>query len=311
MPNVVYDNFYLSNEVEDQLITQLDLQRFATIDNNLVGEPGMVRKINIYSGTDGAQILALGSGNTTSIEVSYTPKEYRIETLQARFQYYDEEAMTDPMLVPVGVRKIGVDIANALNQSVIDELVDNTGIYIPGATIDFDVFADAQALMNIENLEGTELYALISPTDAAALRKALKATLQYVEAFARQGYIGTVAGVNVYICKALDKGDLVIAARDAVTIFNKSGVDIEQIVNGTRSETAANVRQNTVFGRKYFITAMTRPNHAAYVTTASDAMTSATGTAVAGTMYYEKVGTNYTYKPVAVGASVTGLYKFT
>lgn len=308
MANVVYDNFYLSNEVEDQLITQLDLQRFATIDNNLVGEPGMIRKINIYSGTDGAQILALGSGNTTSIEVSYTPKEYRIETLQARFQYYDEEAMADPMLVPVGVRKIGVDIANTLNQSVIDELVDNTGIYIPGATIDFDVFADAQALMNIENLEGTELYALIHPNDAATLRKNLKTSLQYVEAFARQGYIGTVAGVNVYICKAVDKGDLVIAARDAVTIFNKKGVEIEQ---PGRSETAANVRQNTVFGRKYFITAMTRPNHAAYVTTASDAMTSASGTAVAGTMYYEKVGTNYTYKPVAVGASVSGLYKFT
>lgn len=29
MPNVVYDNFYLSNEIEDQFNSHLDLQQFA------------------------------------------------------------------------------------------------------------------------------------------------------------------------------------------------------------------------------------------------------------------------------------------
>lgn len=31
MPNVVYDNFYLSNEIEDQFNSHLDLQQFCTM----------------------------------------------------------------------------------------------------------------------------------------------------------------------------------------------------------------------------------------------------------------------------------------
>ena len=36
MANVIYDNFFLSNEVEDQYNSHLDLQQFCTIDNTLV-----------------------------------------------------------------------------------------------------------------------------------------------------------------------------------------------------------------------------------------------------------------------------------
>ena len=37
MPNTVYDNFFLSNTVEDQLNSHLDLQRFCVINNTLEG----------------------------------------------------------------------------------------------------------------------------------------------------------------------------------------------------------------------------------------------------------------------------------
>lgn len=102
MANKVYDNFWLSNEIEDQYKSHLDLQQFCTVDNSLVGTAGMLRKVNVYSATDGTEKLAVTKGNTKSIEVIYSEKEYRILLAQNRFKYYDEQAMTDPMLVPTG-----------------------------------------------------------------------------------------------------------------------------------------------------------------------------------------------------------------
>ena len=53
MPNTVYDNFFLSNEIEDQYNSHLDLQPFCTVDNSLTGTAGMVRKIHVYKAADG------------------------------------------------------------------------------------------------------------------------------------------------------------------------------------------------------------------------------------------------------------------
>lgn len=105
MANTVYDNFYLSNEIEDQYKSHLDLQTFCTVDNALEGTAGMLRKINVYKATDGTEKLAMGAGNSKSIEVGFTPREYRIQLAQNRFKYYDEQAMTDPQLVPVGTKQ--------------------------------------------------------------------------------------------------------------------------------------------------------------------------------------------------------------
>ena len=68
MANQIYDNFYLSNEIEDQYNSHLDLQSFCTVDNTLEGSAGMLRKINVYKATDGTEKLAMGAGNSKSIE---------------------------------------------------------------------------------------------------------------------------------------------------------------------------------------------------------------------------------------------------
>ena len=60
MAHTIYDNFYLSNEVEDQYNSHLDLQQFCTVDNSLVGTAGMLRKINRYKATNGTQKLGMG-----------------------------------------------------------------------------------------------------------------------------------------------------------------------------------------------------------------------------------------------------------
>lgn len=258
MSNTLYDNFVLANEIEDQYKSHLDLMRFCTIDNSLVGEPGMVKKIHRYSATDGTEKLAMGAGNTKSIEVDYAPVEYRILLAQNRFQYFDEEAMTDPMVVTTGVRHMATDMFNTVNADVFAEFNKATLAHTAAAP-DFAAFADAAALLNVENLEELELFAFVNPADMAKIRKALKDELRYVEAFARQGYVGTVAGWNLYTKKDAVANTIVGGTRQAVTLFNKPGVNVEQ----ARDE---NIRQNSIYSRKYYLAALTDATKAVKIT---------------------------------------------
>ena len=67
MANQVYSNFFLSNEVEDQFNSHLDLQRFCEVDDSLVGTAGMKRVIHSYRATNGTEKLTIGQGNTKAI----------------------------------------------------------------------------------------------------------------------------------------------------------------------------------------------------------------------------------------------------
>lgn len=267
MANTVYENFFLSNEVEDQFKSHLDLQQFCTVDNNLVGTPGMTRKINVYKATDGTEKLEMGDGNSKSITVGYTQKEYKILLAQNRFDYYDEQAMTDPMLVPVGMKHAGTDMFNTVNKDIFDEFNKAT-LSVSGTAFGFDIFVDAVAKLNLENLEGVTIFGFVCPEDMAKVRKALKDDLKYVEAFAKNGYVGTVAGVNLYTKKDAVAGTVVIGTKEAVTLFNKKGVEVEQITEGKRSETAANIRQSSIFTRKYYLAALTDETKAVKITVA-------------------------------------------
>lgn len=249
MPHKIYDNFYLSNEVEDQYNSHLDLQQFCTVDNSLVGTAGMIRKINVYKATDGTEKLAMGEGNTKSIEVSYTPEEYKILLAQNRFKYYDEQEMTDPMLVPVGVRHMGTDMFNTVNADIFAEFNKAT-LAVSAKAYDFGAFADAVAKLNLEKIEGVSIFGFVNAADMAALRKALKDDLKYVESFARTGYVGTVAGVNLYTKKDAVTGTIIVGTREAVTLFNKKGTEIEQ-------ERDADTRENSIWSRKYYLAALT------------------------------------------------------
>ena len=258
MANQVYENFFLSNTVEDQFNSHLDLQQFCTVDNSLVGTAGMKRVIHTYRATNGTEKLTVGQGNSKSIEVSYTPVEYEIALAQNRFVWNDEHAMTDPMLVPVGMKHAGTDMFNTVQADIYTEFA-KTGITVPATAFDFDAFVDASAALNLENVEGVSIFAFVCPKDKAKIRKALKDQLQYVEAYARQGYIGSVAGINLYDKADATEGEIIVATRDAVTIFNKKGVEME-------TERDANTRVNSAYSRKYYVVALTDESKAVKIT---------------------------------------------
>ena len=258
MANKVYDNFFLSNEVEDQFNSHLDLQQFCTVDNSLVGVAGMKRVIHSYRATNGTEKLTVGQGNTKSIEVSYTPAEYEIALAQNRFDWNDEHAMADPMLVPVGMKHAGTDMFNTVQGDIYGEFA-KTGIEVPALAFDFDAFVDASAALNLENLEDVSIFAFVCPKDKAKVRKALKDDLKYVEEYAKTGYIGTVAGINLYTKADATEGTIIVATKEAVTIFNKKGVETEQERDG-------NTRVNSAFSRKYYIVALTNESKAVKIT---------------------------------------------
>ena len=256
--NTTYENFYLSNEIEDQLNSHLDLQQFCTIDNTLTGVAGMKRKINVYRATNGTEKLGAGEGNSKSITVSFSPEEYEILLAQNRFDYLDEEAMTDPMIVQTGTKHMGTDLFNTMNADIFGEFQKAT-LTVPASAPDFAAFVDAQAKLNLENLEGTTIFGWVCPDDMASVRKALKDDLKYVEAFAKQGYVGTVGGVNLYTKKDATKGQIIIATKEAVTLFHKKGTEVEQERDG-------NTRKNSIFSRKYYVAALTDETKAVKIT---------------------------------------------
>lgn len=276
MANTVYDNYWLSNEIEDQFNSHLNLQQFCTIDNSLVGEPGMKRKINVYKATNGTEKLKEGEGNTKSIEVSYSGEEYEILLAQNRFDYNDEAAMRDPMLVPVGTKHMGTDMFNTENADVYNEFKKAT-LSVATSALGFDAFADAVALLNIEGTDNDpkdvapKAFAFVSAKDMATIRKNAKDTLQYIEAFARGGYVGTLAGVNLYTKKDADEGTVIVATKEAVTIFNKKGTEVEQERDG-------NTRKNTIFSRKYYIAALTDATKAVKISVSAASTTSTKST---------------------------------
>lgn len=304
MANTCYDNFFLSNEIEDQYQSHLDLQQFCTVDNNLTGVAGMVRKIHKYKATDGTEKLAMGAGNTKTIEAGYTEKEYRIQMAQNRFQYYDEEAMTDPMVITTGTRHAGTDMFNTVNADIFGAFHEAT-LTVVSTTMDFNTFVDASAMLNLENLEGVSIFGFVNATDVAKLRKALKEDLKYVEGFSKSGYVGTVAGINLYTKKNAETGKVVIATKEAVTLFNKKGTEVEQ-------EREGNIRRNTVYSRKYYLAAMTNEAKAVKIITGSAAVTTDT-TVSSDKTYYAASGIGYVKVTPASGDNpkTEGWYEIT
>ena len=245
-----YPNHVLENTIEDQYNSHLDLMRFCTVDNSLVGVAGDTKKIRVYSATNSTEKLAMGEGNTRNIEVKYAEKEYTILLAQNRFPYYDEEAMRDPLVVDTGVRHMTTDMFNTTQADIFAEYNKATQTVTLSGTDYFGAFVDAVAKLPGENQEGLEVFAFVHPNDKAAIRKALKDDLKYVEAHVRNGYIGEVAGVSLYVKADAIEGTICGGTRKAVTFFNKKGTEVEQ-------ERDANTRLNEIYSRKYYLAALT------------------------------------------------------
>ena len=247
MANQVYDNVVLANKIEDILTTAVDLTSYMTVDTSMTQEAGMKKKINTYKAQGNVETLEMGAGNTGDIEVSFATKEYEVETVQGRFQYYDEQAMTDPMVVQAGLEGIAKTMINDFTTKAIAEF-DKATLTVQRSGFAFTDIVDAIAKLNTESEDG--LFILVGVADLANFRKELKDDLKYNEDFVRTGYVGSVCGVPVIVTKAITNGNIYLASKEAVTLFIKKDTEVEQ-------ERDANVRNNKVYIRKVAVVALT------------------------------------------------------
>lgn len=250
MANQVYENVVLANKIEDILTTAVDLTSYMTVDTSMTQEAGMKKKINTYKAAGEVEELAMGEGNTKDIKSTFTTKEYEVKTVQGRFQYYDEQAMTDPMVVQAGLEGIAKTMINDFTAKAIAEF-DKATLTVERSGFAFTDIVDAIAKLNTENEDG--LFILVGVADLANFRKELKDDLKYNEAFVRTGYVGSVCGVPVIVTKAITNGNIYLASKKAVTLFIKKDTEVEQ-------ERDANARNNKVYIRKVAIVALTDEN---------------------------------------------------
>ena len=250
MANQVYDNVVLANKIEDILTTAVDLTSYMTVDTSMTQEAGMKKKINTYKAQGDVETLAMGVGNTGDIEVSFATKEYTVETVQGRFQYFDEQAMTDPMVVQAGLEGIAKTMINDFTAKAVAEF-DKATLTVQRTGFAFTDIVDAIAKLNTENEDG--LFILVGVADLAKFRKELADDLKYSEGFVRTGYVGSVCGVPVIVTKAITNGNIYLASKEAVTLFIKKDTEVEQ-------ERDANVRNNKVYIRKVAVVALTDEN---------------------------------------------------
>lgn len=242
-----FDNVIVATKLENQLITALDMNSYITTDYSLQATPGMKIEIHTYHGTGDVEDLSMTEGNTGDIGANYTSEEYEVTTTQGRVPYYDEQQMNDPTAVDKAIAHLSTQLTNDLTTKIVKELAKGTNVK-SGFGWDFAGVVEAIASMPGENNDG--LFMLINKKDYAKFQKNLKDTLQYVEAYARTGYVGSVAGVPCVLTDAVEEGTAYIAGRDAVTAFVKKGVEVEQ-------ERDPNTRKTTIYGRKVMVVALT------------------------------------------------------
>ena len=258
------DQGFASNEIEDVYASHLDLNGFATVDNELQGTAGDIRKINVYGASGNAEKVAEGQGNSGYISTSLVEKEYRVQCAQAWFQYSDEAYMRDPVAVQTGVSRLGASLFDQVNADLYGEMAKASQAVVASAP-NFNAFVDAAAKINFADGNETAreyqgrtiptLWAIMDADSLAAARKAMAAQIVYDPTLAwAQGYVGTVAGIALFVKKNATSKMIYVGTDKAVTIFNKTGVNTEI---AARAKDEANKRLNNLFARKYYIAALT------------------------------------------------------
>lgn len=244
-----FDNNALEVKLENNLITRLDMNQFITLDYQLAEEPGMVKKIRVYSGTGSVEDLDMGDGNSADIGSQFSETPYEVKVTQGRVPFYDEQQMNDPAAIDKAIQHLSEALTNDVTTKVVTELRKGTGTL---ATLDFDGVVDAVAAMPDE--VNNDMYLLMNKKAYASLQKSSKQYISYVEDFVRKGYVGTIAGVPIYVSAAVsnqaDKAEAFLASKSAITCFIKKGVEVEQ-------ERDADTRKTTIFGRNVKVIAAT------------------------------------------------------
>lgn len=248
--HVLYENFVLADEYASILSTKLNVKNFMTLDNSLVENAGMIKKINTYTYAGKIEKVGRTAKNSDGArgKVTVTTKPYNVEVNQQVFDYTDEDQMIDPNVVSVGLRGMAEVTVNDFTDAFFVEAAKATlSQQYPAATgISYDIVVDAIAQMNLEDEAG--LFLIIDPKQKANIRKDPDFKGARLGEILFNGQIGTIGGIPVVVSKKATSP--VLATKEAITLFTKKENQVEQ----SRS---IEERINTVVARTVYICALT------------------------------------------------------
>ena len=245
--NVLLDRKVVEDRIKDILETSLDTVQLMTIDNDLVQGAGMVKHINTYEYQGAVEAVAEGAGNTERGKVVVSEKEYRVQVKQQVFDYTDEQYMKDFKVVEVGAKGMAIEMKNDMNNDFFTEIAKTSTLHSAPA-FSYDVVVDAIEKMNLEDENG--LFLLIGNDLKAMIRKDEDFKASKLGEILYTGQIGSIGGVPVIVSKKVPAKTAYLATKEAVTLFNKKGVELE-------ADRKKEERINTEITRKVCLVALT------------------------------------------------------
>ena len=254
--NVLLDRKVVEDRIKDILETSLDTVQLMTIDNDLVQGAGMVKHINTYEYQGAVEAVAEGAGNTERGKVVVSEKEYRVQVKQQVFDYTDEQYMKDFKVVEVGAKGMAIEMKNDLNNDFFTEIAKTTTLHSAPA-FSYDVVVDAIEKMNLEDENG--LFLLIGNDLKASIRKDEDFKASRLGEILYTGQVGDISGVPVIHSRKVPANTAYLATKEAVTLFNKKGIQLE-------ADRDKEHRINTEIARKVCLVALTDATKAVKIT---------------------------------------------
>lgn len=245
MANTVYDNKIIEAKAKDLLTTAINTRSLMTVDTSLAEEAGMTKTINVYTYTGTAEALDAGKGNTVRGAISFVGNDYKVQRVQANFDYTDEDFMKDNTVVDNGVAGATAILKNKMNADFFTECGKAT-LKVTSA-LSYDAIVDAIAELNVE--DESKVFVVIPNAWKAALRKDPDYVAARMGEVVYGGQVGTICGIPVVATKALTNTAYVMTP-EAVKLFIKKDISAEQ-------ERDADTCVNSVYIRSVYVCALT------------------------------------------------------
>lgn len=245
MANTVFANKIIEAKAKDLLTTAVNTRSLMTVDTTLAAEAGMTKTINVYTYTGEAEELGVGEGNTNRGSIAYVGTDYTVKMIQQAFDYADEDFMKDNTIVDSMLKGANQVMVNKMTADFIAEVKKASLSHT--AALSYDAVVDAIAKLNVEDESG--LFLIVSPAGKAALRKDPDYVAARMGEVVYNGQVGTICGIPVIVSKAIEDGEAYIMSAEAVKLFMKKDVEVEQ-------DRDADTRTNSVYLRTAYICAL-------------------------------------------------------
>jgi HK97 family phage major capsid protein len=245
MANTVFANKIIEAKAKDLLTTAVNTRSLMTVDTTLAAEAGMTKTINVYTYTGEAEELGVGQGNTNRGSIAYEGKDYTVKMIQQAFDYADEDFMKDNTIVDSMLKGANQVMVNKMTSDFIAEVKKASLSHT--AALSYDAVVDAIAKLNVEDESG--LFLIVSSAGKAALRKDPDYVAARMGEVVYNGQVGTICGIPVIVSKAIEDGEAYIMSAEAVKLFMKKDVEVEQ-------DRDADTRTNSVYLRTAYIVAL-------------------------------------------------------